>query len=158
MYLQIALDLADVVLQEKVIFQSEAAVLVVELGQKVVKTNCCQRVTGGDRLPKMINGGKHHILFTLFTQGTHSTFSLVVIGNVGCLNCLEVHISVHMAGNPTTGPRVRNHFQQAGLLSSHRHYHKEEKLQLCSVCGKAFKDFCTFSIHNWIYSGASMYV
>lgn len=42
--LQVPLDLADVVLQQEVVLQSKAAVLVVQLSQQVVKANSGQRV------------------------------------------------------------------------------------------------------------------
>lgn len=52
--LQVPLDLADVVLQEEVVLQSEATVLVVQLGQKVVETNGSQRVLDGHRVPEEV--------------------------------------------------------------------------------------------------------
>lgn len=50
--LQVPLDLADVVLQQEVVLQGEAAVLVVQLSQQVVEANGGQRVLKGDRVPE----------------------------------------------------------------------------------------------------------
>lgn len=50
--LQVPLDLADVVLQQEVVLQGEAAVLVVQLSQEVVEPNCCQRVLHRHRFPE----------------------------------------------------------------------------------------------------------
>lgn len=42
--LQVAFDLADVVLIQEVFLHGEAAVLVVQLGQKVMESHCGQRL------------------------------------------------------------------------------------------------------------------
>lgn len=50
--LQVPLDLADVVLQQEVVLQGEAAVLVVQLSQEVMEPNCCQRFLHRHRFPE----------------------------------------------------------------------------------------------------------
>lgn len=58
--LQVPLDLADVVLQQEVVLQGEAAVLVVQLGQEVVEADGGQRVLHGHRVPE---GGRSCLVF-----------------------------------------------------------------------------------------------
>ncbi len=50
--LQVPLDLADVVLQQEVVLQGKAAVLVIQLSQKVVEPNSSQRVLKRHRVPE----------------------------------------------------------------------------------------------------------
>lgn len=50
--LQVPLDLADVVLQQEVVLQGEAAVLIVQLSQEVVEPNSGQRVLNRHRVPE----------------------------------------------------------------------------------------------------------
>lgn len=51
-YLQVALALPDVVLQQEVVLQGEAAVLIVQLRQEVVKTDGGERNVIGGVLPR----------------------------------------------------------------------------------------------------------
>lgn len=51
-HLQVPLNLADVVLQQEVVLQSEAAVLVIQLSEEVVETDGGQRVLHGHRVPE----------------------------------------------------------------------------------------------------------
>lgn len=57
--LQVPLDLADVVLEQEVVVEREAAVLVVQLGQQLMEANSSQRTLNRHCIP-----GKHIMLPT----------------------------------------------------------------------------------------------